>query len=137
MYYPSMPRASTTSDAFNAVAEPRRREILNYLALQERPVGDIVVSLRLQQPSVSKHLRVLREVGLVHVRRDGRQMLYRTNAEAIRPLHEWTGTFERFWRHQLHRIKKRAEERMKTVRSDFNARNFNSRRKDDPNNNAH
>ena len=132
-----MPRAATTSDAFNAVAEPRRREILNYLALQERPVGDIVASLRLEQPSVSKHLRVLREVGLVHVRRDGRQMLYRTNAEAIRPLYEWTGTFERFWRHQLHRIKERAEEKMKTVRSDFNPKNFNSRRKDDPNNNGH
>ncbi len=132
-----MPRASTTSDAFNAVAEPRRREILNYLALQERPVGDIVSSLRLEQPSVSKHLRVLREVGLVHVRRDGRQMLYRTNAEGIRPLHEWTGTFERFWRHQLQRIKERAEEKMKAVRSDFNARNFNSRRKNDPNNNGH
>jgi DNA-binding transcriptional ArsR family regulator len=138
MYYAPMPRASTTSDAFNAVAEPRRRQILNYLALQERPVGDIVASLRLEQPSVSKHLRVLREVGLVHVRRDGRQMLYRTNAEGIRPLHEWTGTFERFWRHQLHHIKERAEEKAKTARSDFNPRNFNSRRKkDDPNNNGH
>lgn len=104
-----MARAATTSDAFNAVAEPRRREILNYLALQERPVGEIVDSLRLQQPSVSKHLRVLLEVGLVNVRRDGRRMLYRTNAEAIRPLHEWTETFERFWRHQLSRIKGRAE----------------------------
>ena len=127
-----MPRAATTSDAFNAVAEPRRREILNYLALQERPVGDIVDSLRLQQPSVSKHLRVLREVGLVHSRRDGRQMLYRTNAEAIRPLHEWTGTFERLWRHQLQRIKERAEEKMKTLPP-----NFNVRRKDDPNGNKH
>ncbi len=104
-----MPRAATTSDAFNAVAEPRRREILNFLALQERPVGDIVDSLNLEQPSVSKHLRVLREVGLVNVRRDGRRMLYRTNAEAIKPLYEWTSTFERFWRHQLSRIKERAE----------------------------
>ena len=104
-----MARATTTSDAFNAVAEPRRREILNYLALQERPVGEIVDSLRMQQPSVSKHLRVLLQVGLVDVRRDGRRMLYRTNAEAIRPLHEWTETFERFWRHQLSRIKERAE----------------------------
>jgi DNA-binding transcriptional ArsR family regulator len=109
MYYRSMARAATTSDAFNAVAEPRRREILNYLALQERPVTDIVASLGLEQPSVSKHLRVLRDVGLVHMRRDGRQKLYRTNAEAIRPLHEWTGTFERFWKHQLIRIKERAE----------------------------
>jgi DNA-binding transcriptional ArsR family regulator len=108
-----MPRAATTSDAFNAVAEPRRREILNYLALEERPVGDVVAALGLEQPSVSKHLRVLRDVGLVHVRRDGRQMLYRTNAEAIRPLHEWAGTFERFWQHQLTRIKERAEEKVK------------------------
>jgi len=104
-----MPRAATTSDAFNAVAEPRRREILDLLALHERPVGDIVESLNLEQPSVSKHLRVLREVGLVDVRRDGRRMLYRTNAQAIRPLHEWTSTFERFWRHQLSRIEERAE----------------------------
>src|SRR5690349_24650437 len=104
MYYsPCMARASTTSDAFNAVAEPRRRDILSFLALEERPVADIVASLDLPQPSVSKHLRVLRDVGLVHVRRDGRQKLYRTNAEAIRPLHEWAATFERFWRHQLAR----------------------------------
>ena len=104
-----VPRASTTSDAFNAVAEPRRREILNFLALEERAVGEIVDGLELEQPSVSKHLRVLREVGLVKVRREGRQMLYRTNAEAIRPLYEWTSTFERFWRHQLRRIRERAE----------------------------
>jgi len=108
-----MPRAATTSDAFNAVAEPRRREILSYLALRERPVGAIVVDLRLAQPSVSKHLRVLRAVGLVRGRRQGRQMLYRTNAAAIRPLHEWTQTFERFWQHQLLRVKERAEEKQK------------------------
>jgi DNA-binding transcriptional ArsR family regulator len=106
-----MARAATTSDAFNAVAEPRRREILNYLALQDRPVGDIVAALGLEQPAVSKHLRVLRDVGLVHVRRHGRQKIYRTNVEAIRPLHEWTSKFERFWQHQLSRIKKRAEEK--------------------------
>ncbi|MBA0085332.1 MAG: helix-turn-helix transcriptional regulator [Acidobacteria bacterium Pan2503] len=104
-----MPRAATTSDAFNAVAEPRRREILNFLSLEERPVGDIVDSLKLEQPSVSKHLRVLRETGLVNARRDGRRMLYRTNAEAIRPLYEWTSIFERFWRQQLSRIRDRAE----------------------------
>src|SRR5215469_11249568 len=104
-----VPRAATTSDAFNAVAEPRRREILNFLSREERPVGDIVDSLKLAQPSVSKHLRVLRETGLVNARRDGRRMLYRTNAEAIRPLYEWTSTFERFWRHQLRRIRERAE----------------------------
>jgi DNA-binding transcriptional ArsR family regulator len=108
-----MPRASTTSDAFNAIAEPRRRDILNFLALQERPVGEIVVGLGLEQPSVSKHLRVLRDVGLVHVRREGRRMLYQTNAEAIRPLHEWTKTFERLWQHQLHRVKERAEAKLK------------------------
>ena len=104
-----MARASTTSDAFNAVAEPRRREILTYLATSERPVGDIVNALGLEQPSVSKHLRVLRNVGLVHMRCHGRQKLYRTNAEAIRPLHEWASTFERFWKHQLIRVKERAE----------------------------
>ena len=109
IYSRPVPRASTTSDAFNAVAEPRRRDILSFLALDERSVGDIVNALALEQPSVSKHLRVLRDVGLVHVRRNGRNMLYRTNAEAIRPLHEWTETFERFWRHQLNRVKERAE----------------------------
>jgi DNA-binding transcriptional ArsR family regulator len=109
MYCRGMARAATTSDAFNAVAEPRRREILNFLALKERPVGDIVATLRLEQPSVSKHLRVLRNVGLVHVRRHGRQKFYRTNAEAIRPLHEWTSRFERYWQHQLNRIRERAE----------------------------
>ena len=104
-----MARAATTSDSFNAVAEPRRRQILNYLALQERPVGDIVAALGMEQPSVSKHLRVLLDVGLVNVRREGRRMLYRVNAEAIRPLHEWTSTFERFWQHQLNSVKERAE----------------------------
>jgi DNA-binding transcriptional ArsR family regulator len=121
MYCRFMPRATTSSDVFNAVAEPRRRDILNYLALQERAVGDIVASLEMEQPSVSKHLRVLRNVGLVHVRRDGRQKLYRTNAEAIRPLHEWASTFERFWKHQLSRIKERAEEKMKKVESDVSS----------------
>lgn len=104
-----MPRAATTSDAFNAIAESRRRQILTYLAPRERPVGDIAKSLRLEQPSVSKHLRVLKDVGLVNVRRHGRRMLYRTNVEAIRPVHDWTSTFERYWTSQLHRIKERAE----------------------------
>ena len=104
-----MARATTSSDAFNAVAESRRRDILNYLALQERSVGDIVDELRFAQPSVSKHLKVLLDVGLVRVRREGRSMLYRVNAEAIKPLHEWTSTFERLWRHQLSRVKERAE----------------------------
>src|SRR6186997_2053711 len=104
-----MPRAATTSDAFNAVAEPRRRDILDYLAPRERPVGDIVLALGLPQPSVSKQLRVLREVGLVEVRRDGRQMLSGGNVAEIRPLHEWTSRFERYWRNQRARVKERAE----------------------------
>jgi DNA-binding transcriptional ArsR family regulator len=108
-----MARAAVASDAFNAIAEPRRRDILSYLAMQERPVGEVVTRLRLGQPSVSKHLRVLKEVGLVTARRDGRQMLYRTNADAIRPLHEWTKTFERYWQHQLLRVKERAESKKK------------------------
>lgn len=104
-----MPRAATTSDAFNAVAEPRRRDILIFLASGERPVGDIVDALACGQPSVSKHLKVLRDVGLVEARREGRQMFYRTNFDAIRPLHAWTRTLERLWRHQLTRVKERAE----------------------------
>ena len=104
-----MARAATTSDAFNAVAEPRRRDILNYLALQERSVSEIVDALEIEQPSVSKHLKVLKDVGLVKARREGRQILYQMNAEAIRPLHEWTGTFKRLWRHQLMNVKEHAE----------------------------
>ena len=104
-----MARAATTSDAFNAVAEPRRRQILLYLAHDERQVGEIVTAIGLDQPSVSKHLGVLRSVNLVRVRRNGRHRLYRTNAAAIRPLHEWTETFERYWQHQLVRVKERAE----------------------------
>lgn len=104
-----MARAATTSDPFNAVAEPRRRQILIYLANDERQVGEIVAAVGLDQPSVSKHLGVLRKVGLVHVRRNGRHRLYKTNAEAIRPVHEWTEFFERFWSHQLSRVKERAE----------------------------
>lgn len=80
-----------------------------HLALRERPVGDIVAVLGLGQPSVSKHLKVLRHVGLVDVRREGRQIFYRTKVEALRPLHDFTQTFERFWRHQLTRVQQRAE----------------------------
>ena len=104
-----MARAATTSDAFNAVAEPRRRDILNYLATQERSVSEIVDAMEMEQPSISKHLKVLKDVGLVEVRREGRQMLYKVNAVAVRPLHEWTRTFERLWKHQLLRTKERAE----------------------------
>lgn len=104
-----VPRAATTTDVFNAVAESRRRDILALLAADERSVSDIVRALYLPQPSVSKHLHVLRNVGLVHARRDGRQVFYRTNVDAIRPLYEWTRTFERFWTHQLTMVKERAE----------------------------
>ncbi len=110
MYCLLMPRAATTSDAFNAVAEPSRRQILAFLIQQERPVGDIWSSACASGSlRTSKHLRVLRKVGLVRSRRDGRRILYRTDAQAIRPLHEWTETFERFWTHQVASIKERAE----------------------------
>lgn len=102
---------ATSSDVFNAIAEPQRRAILDFLAPDERPVSDVVKAFGLAQPSISKHLRVLRDVGLVRARRDGRQILYRTNAGAIWPLYEWAGTFERFWSQQLRRIKARAESR--------------------------
>ena len=124
-----MARASTTSDAFNAVAEPRRREILLYLAGVERPVGDIVAALGLEQPSVSKHLRVLRDVGLVWMRCQGRQKLYRTNAEAIRPLHEWAGIFERYWQHQLNRVKELAESTVRQSPADINSSNQENKEK--------
>ena len=112
-----MPRATTTSDAFNAVAEPKRREILDLLAEQEWGVNEIVVRLRMEQPSVSKHLRVLRDVGLVTVRRNGRHMYYRTNAAAIRPMYEWAKTFEKMWSHHLDRIKERAEAKAKQAQN--------------------
>jgi DNA-binding transcriptional ArsR family regulator len=104
-----MARAPTTSDAFNAVAEPRRRQILDLLARGERPVGAVVALLGLAQPQVSKHLRVLREVGLVTVRGSGQQRLYKLNADCLKPIHDWVRTFEPFWDHQLDRIKERAE----------------------------
>src|SRR5271167_4830309 len=104
-----MARSPTTSDAFNAVAEPRRRQILDLLALGERPVNDMVASLGLAQPQVSKHLRVLREVGLVSVRGSGQQRIYKLNAERLRAIFDWVRTFEPFWDHQLDRIKERAE----------------------------
>lgn len=92
-----MARAATTADAFNAVAEPRRRAILDLLARGERPVNDLVDSLRLTQPQVSKHLRVLREVGLVHVRDQGRQRLYRLNGRPLRAIHDWVKEYEQTW----------------------------------------
>jgi DNA-binding transcriptional ArsR family regulator len=93
-----MARAATTADAFNAVAEPRRRLILDVLAGgEERPVNDIVQLLGLGQPQVSKHLRVLREVGVVDVREEGRQRLYRLNGRALKPIHDWVKSYERSW----------------------------------------
>jgi DNA-binding transcriptional ArsR family regulator len=92
-----MARAATTTDAFNAVAEPRRREILDALADGERPVNDLVSALGLAQPQVSKHLRVLREVGVVDVREEGRQRLYRLNGPALKPIHDWVKAYESTW----------------------------------------
>jgi len=92
-----MARAATTADAFNAVAEPRRREILDVLAGGERPVNDLVHELGLAQPQVSKHLRVLREVGAVEVRDVGRQRLYKLNGQALKPIHDWVKGYERTW----------------------------------------
>jgi DNA-binding transcriptional ArsR family regulator len=112
-----MARAATTSDAFNAVAEPRRRQILELLAGGERPVNDVVESLGIAQPQVSKHLQVLKAVGLVSMRGSGRQRLYRLNGERLKPIHDWAQTFERFWQHQLIRVKERAEAKMKSIES--------------------
>jgi DNA-binding transcriptional ArsR family regulator len=92
-----MARAATTTDAFNAVAEPRRRQILDALAGGERPVNELVGELGLAQPQVSKHLRVLREVGVVAVREDGRRRLYRLNGRALKPIHDWVKAYEQSW----------------------------------------
>jgi DNA-binding transcriptional ArsR family regulator len=99
-----MARAATTTDAFNAVAEPRRRAILDALADGERPVNDLVRELGLAQPQVSKHLRVLREVGAVVVREDGRQRLYRLNGHALKPIHDWIKDYERTWSERFDRL---------------------------------
>jgi DNA-binding transcriptional ArsR family regulator len=92
-----MARAATTEDAFNAIAEPRRRQILDVLAGGERPVNDLVRALGIRQPQVSKHLRVLREVGAVDVREEGRQRVYRLNGHALKPVHDWVKSYERTW----------------------------------------
>ena len=99
-----MSRAATTTDAFNAVAEPRRRQILDLLAGGERPVGDLVRVLELAQPQVSKHLRVLREVGAVDVREDGRRRLYSVNGHALKPIHDWVKNYERSWSDRFDRL---------------------------------
>ncbi len=105
-----MARAATTSDAFNAVAEPRRRQILDVLALGERPVNDLVVQLGLAQPYVSKHLRVLREVGLVQARDEGRQRIYRLNGESLKPIHDWLKNYERLWNERFEAMDELLEE---------------------------
>ncbi|HET7023642.1 MAG TPA: metalloregulator ArsR/SmtB family transcription factor [Gemmatimonadales bacterium] len=100
-----MARAATTTDAFNAVAEPRRRQILALLARDgERSVNDVARSLRVRQPQASKHLRVLRKVGLVRVRSAGQQRLYQINAEGLKPIHDWVSAFERHWNESLDRL---------------------------------
>ncbi|MCX6462472.1 MAG: metalloregulator ArsR/SmtB family transcription factor [Pseudonocardiales bacterium] len=99
-----MARAATTSDVFNAIAEPQRRELLVLLRAGERPVTELARELGTTQPGASKHLRVLREVGLVRDRREGRQRLYALDAGGLRPVHEWTGGFERFWGESLDRL---------------------------------
>ena len=107
-----MPRAATTADVFNAIAEPRRREILELLARRGAlPVGAVVVAMGLPQPAVSKHLGVLRKVGVVAVEKEGRQRVYHLKAQELKAVHDWVAKFERFWEHQLDRIKQRAEQK--------------------------
>jgi DNA-binding transcriptional ArsR family regulator len=105
-----MARAATTTDAFNAVAEPRRRQLLDILAAGERPVNDLVRMLGLSQPQVSKHLRVLREVEAVDVRDEGRQRLYRLNGRALKPIHDWVKNYERSWSERFDRLDGMLEE---------------------------
>jgi DNA-binding transcriptional ArsR family regulator len=109
-----MARAATTADVFNAIAEPRRREIIGLLAGgRDHAVGELVARLRMPQPAVSKHLGVLRAVGIVSAGKHGRQRLYRLNSQELKPVYDWVKRFERFWTHQLDRIKERAEKRAK------------------------
>lgn len=104
-----MPRATTTSDVFNAIAEPRRREILTVLAQGDRTVTELLEKIRVPQPAMSKHLGVLRKVGLVSMSKQGQHRLYRFNGQELQPVHEWVKAFERFWTLQLDRIQERAE----------------------------
>lgn len=108
-----MPRAATTSDVFNAIAEPRRRELIGVLVNgKEHAVGELVLRLRMPQPAVSKHLGVLRRVGVVTVSRRGQLRLYRLNAKELKPVHDWVKAYEHFWTHQLERIRQRAEQKV-------------------------
>ncbi len=107
-----MARAATTTDVFNAVAEPRRREIIGLLSDgREWPVNDVVLRLRLAQPAVSKHLGVLRQVGVVTVVKRGQHRMYKLDAAQLKPIHDWVKIFERYWTHQIDRIKERAEQK--------------------------
>jgi DNA-binding transcriptional ArsR family regulator len=107
-----MARAATTTDVFNAIAEPRRRELIGVLADgREYAVGDVVLRMRMAQPAVSKHLGVLRKVGVVSVIKRGQHRMYRLNAAELKPVHDWVKTFERYWTHQLDQIKQRAEKK--------------------------
>ena len=117
-----MARAATTTDAFNAVAEPRRREIVDLLAGGERPVNDLVRELGMTQPQVSKHLRVLREVGVVIVRDEGRQRLYRLNPQALKPIHDWVAEYERLWNDRFDELDAVLEE-LKKEQGDGNSDN--------------
>jgi len=109
----SMPRAATTTDVFNAIAEPRRRQIIAVLVDgKEHAVGEVIATLRLPQSAVSKHLGVLRKVGIVSVSKRGQLRMYRLNAKELKPVHDWVKTYERFWTHQLDRVKQRAEQKM-------------------------
>jgi DNA-binding transcriptional ArsR family regulator len=111
-----MARAATTTDVFNAIAEPRRRAIVDLLVDgKEHAVGDVVVRLRLPQPAVSKHLGVLRKVGVVTVSKRGQHRMYRLNAAELKPVHDWVKEYERFWTHHLDRIKERAEQKMQAA----------------------
>lgn len=121
-----MPRAATTTDAFNAIAEPRRRAVIDVLMDgRAHAVGEVVEKLRMKQPAVSKHLGVLREVGIVTVRKQGQRRLYRLNAKELKPVHDWVKTYERFWTHQLNRIKERAEREMRERSARERARDKN------------
>jgi DNA-binding transcriptional ArsR family regulator len=107
-----MARAATTTDVFNAIAEPRRREVIAVLADgEEYSVGEVVVRLKMPQPAVSKHLGVLRKVGVVSVIKRGQHRMYRLNAAELKPIHDWVKVFERYWTHQLNQIKVRAEKK--------------------------
>ncbi len=112
-----MARAATTSDAFNAVAEPQRRQILTLLMGRERAVNDLARALRITQPRTSKHLRVLREVGLVRVRGAGQRRLYGLDARGLRPVHDWVARFERFWNERFDRLNEYVKERQREERA--------------------